>query len=147
MPKPHLPETLAPDLLERLRTRFHPWELIRDWGLTLDSVEPGRAVMRLVPSRCVVNGPRGNVNGGVLASMADLTGAVAVSTAFDGAMPIATSDLHIRYLEPARGEVLADASILRFSGRGAIVECRLTVGDRLVALCTANFAIRQGLGG
>lgn len=147
MPKPHLPETLAPDLVERLRTRFHPWELIRDWGLTLDSVEPGRAVMRLVPSRCVVNGPRGNVNGGVLASMADLTGAVAVSTAFDGAMPFATSDLHIRYLEPARGEVLADASILRFSGRGAIVECRLTVGDRLVALCTANFAIRQGLGG
>ena len=86
MPKPHLPETLAPDLLERLRTRFHPWELIRDWGLTLDSVEPGRAVMRLVPSRCVVNGPRGNVNGGVLASMADLTGAVAVSTAFDSGM-------------------------------------------------------------
>lgn len=147
MPRPRFPETLPQDLLGRLRARFHPWELIKDWGLTLASVDPGRAVMRLVPARCVQNQPRGNVNGGVLASMADITGALALSTAFDGAMPFATSDLHIRYLEPARGEVMVEAEVLRVSGRGAIVECRMTCGGTLVALCTANFAIRQGVGG
>jgi len=147
MAKPQIPETLAPDLLERLRARFHPWELIKNWGLTIEVVTPGAATMRLVPTKAVINGSRGTVNGGVLATMADMVGAVALSTAFDGAMPFATSDLHIRYLEPAKGEVLGEAKVIRFSGRGAIIECRLSCAEHLVALCTANFAIKQGIGG
>lgn len=147
MPRPLVPETLAPDLLERLRARFHPWDLIKDWGLTIESAAPGAATMRLLPTPAVLNGSRGTVNGGVLATMADMVGALALSTAFDGAMPFATSDLHIRYLEPAKGEVVGEAKVIRFSGRGAIVECRLYCGDHLVALCTANFAIKHGLGG
>ena len=147
MAKPQIPETLAPDLLERLRARFHPWELIKDWGLTIEAAGPGTAAMRLIPSKATINGARGTVNGGVLATMADMVGALALSTAFDGAMPFATSDLHIRYLEPARGEVLGEGKVIRFSGRGAILECRLTCGDHLVALATANFAIKHGIGG
>lgn len=146
MAKPQIPETLAPDLLERLRSRFHPWDLIKNWGLTIESATPGTAVMRLVPTKAVINGSRGNVNGGVLATMADMVCALALSTAFDGAMPFATSDLHIRYLEPAKGEVVGEAKVIRFSGRGAILECRLTCGDHLVAVATANFAIKQGIG-
>ncbi len=147
MAKPLIPETLAPDLLERLRARFHPWPLISNWGLTIESAVPGMATMHLVPTKAVLNGSRGIVNGGVLATMADMVGALALSTAFDGAMPFATSDLHIRYLEPAKGEVMGEAKVIRFSGRGAIVECRLTCGSNLVALCTMNFAIKHGLGG
>jgi uncharacterized protein (TIGR00369 family) len=147
MAKPQIPETLAPDLLERLRARFHPWELIKDWGLTIESANPGAATMRLMPTKAVINGSRGTINGGVLATMADMVGALALSTAFDGAMPFATSDLHIRYLEPAKGEVLGEAKVIRFSGRGAILECRLSCGDHLVAICTANFAIKHGIGG
>ncbi|MFN7958173.1 MAG: PaaI family thioesterase [Holophagaceae bacterium] len=146
MAKPQIPETLAPDLLERLRARFHPWPLISGWGLTIQSVEPGRALMVLQPTKAVINGARGTVNGGVLATVADMVGALALSTAFDGAMPFATSDLHIRYLEPARGEVRGEGRVIRFSGRGAILECRLSCGDHLVALATANFAIKPGIG-
>ena len=146
MAKPQIPETLAPDLLERLRARFHPWPLISGWGLTMQSVEPGRALMVLQPTKAVINGARGTVNGGVLATVADMVGALALSTAFDGAMPFATSDLHIRYLEPARGEVRGEGRVIRFSGRGAILECRLSCGDHLVALATANFAIKPGIG-
>lgn len=147
MPKPQFPEALPPDLLERLRARFHPWPLISGWGLTIASVAPAAAAMVLSPTRAVLNGARGTVNGGVLATVADMASALALSTAFDGAMPFATSDLHIRYLEPARGEVRAEAQVVRISGRSAILECRLTCGDHLVALSTANFAIKPGLGG
>lgn len=147
MAKPQIPETLAPDLLERLRARFHPWPLISGWGLTIESVGPGTAVMVLVPAKAVINGSRGNVNGGVLATMADMASALALSTAFDGAMPFATSDLHIRYLELARGEVRGEAQVVRISGRSGILECRLTCGAHLVALSTANFAVKSGLGG
>jgi len=146
MAKPQIPETLAPDLLERLRARFHPWPLISGWGLIIESVEPGQAVMVLTPTKAVINGARGTVNGGVLATVADMVSALALSTAFDGAMPFATSDLHVRYLEPAKGEVRAEGKVIRFSGRGAILECRLTCGDHLVTMATANFAIRQGIG-
>ena len=147
MPKPQIPETLAPDLLERVRARFRPWELIKEWGLSIEELSPGFARTRLLPTKVVLNSSRGVVNGGVLATIADLVGALALSTAFDGAMPFATSDLHIRYLEPAKGEVVGEARVIRFSGRGAILECRLSCGDHLVALCTANFAIRHGIGG
>jgi uncharacterized protein (TIGR00369 family) len=147
MAKPLIPETLAPDLLERLRARFHPWELIKDWGLTIEAAAPGSATMVLLPTKSVLNSSRGVVNGGVLATMADMVGALALSTAFDGAMPFATSDLHIRYLEPAKGEVRGEGKVIRFSGRGAIVECRLSCGGHLVAMCTANFAIKHGIGG
>jgi uncharacterized protein (TIGR00369 family) len=147
MAKPQIPETLAPDLLERLRARFHPWPLISGWGLTIESIGPGAAVMILVPTKAVINGARGNVNGGVLATMADMVSALALSTAFDGAMPFATSDLHVRYLEPAKGVVRGEAQVVRISGRSGILECRLTCGDHLVALSTANFAIKHGIGG
>lgn len=145
MAKPQIPEMLAPDLLERLRARFHPWPLIKDWGLLIESVTPGTATIRLPSTPAVINGSRGNVNGGVLATMADMVCALALSTAFDGAMPFATSDLHIRYLEPAKGEVTGDAQVVRLSNRGGVLECRLHCCEKPVALCTAHFAIKPSL--
>jgi acyl-coenzyme A thioesterase PaaI-like protein len=85
----------------------------------------------------------GTVNGGVLATLADMTCALALCTAFDGAMPFATSDLHIRYLEPAEGPVVVEAEVLRLSGRGAILDCRLKCGDHIVALCNTHFSIKS----
>ncbi|MBI4911805.1 MAG: PaaI family thioesterase [Acidobacteria bacterium] len=143
MPAHAIPEVLAPDLLDRVRARFHPWPLIRDWGLVITDISPGRAEMRLEAKGLVVNGSRGNVNGGVLATMADMTSALALCTAFDGAMPFATSDLHLRYLEPAFGEVVARAEVVRISGRGAVTECRIHSRGHVAALCTAHFAITR----
>ena len=147
MPPPSIPDVLPPDLLDRVRARFHPWPLIRDWGLLIADLSPGRAEMRLQAIPQVINGPRGNVNGGVLATMADMTSALALCTAFDGAMPFATSDLHIRYLEPALGDVVAQAEVVRLSARGAVLECRLYSRGQVAALCTAHFTIRKGLSG
>jgi len=147
MATPVLPDRLPADLLERVRARFHPWPLIKDWGLVIADLAPGRAEMRLDAKPPVVNGSRGNVNGGVLATMADMTSALALSTAFDGAMPFATSDLHVRYLEPAVGTVVAQAEVVRLSARGAVLECRLYSRGQVAALSTAHFTIKKGLAG
>ena len=147
MASPRIPDSLAPDLLERVRARFHPWPLIKEWGLVIAEVSPGKAGMRLEARPAVLNGSRGNVNGGVLATMADMTSALALCTAFDGAMPFATSDLHIRYLEPAVGDVVAQAEVVRLSARGAVLECRLYCQGQVVALSTAHFTIKKGLPG
>ena len=147
MPTPRIPDELAPDLLDRVRARFGPWPLIREWGLLIEGLEPGKARISLEAKPPVINGGRGNLNGGVLASMADIASALALSTAFDGAMPFATSDLHIRYLEPAFGLVTALAEVVRLSARGAVLECRILAKDEVVALSTAHFTIKRGLPG
>ena len=110
MTRPLARAELSPDLLERLRARFAVYPLIQGWQVAIESVEPGRARMTLGPSPLVLN-LMGTVNGGVQATLADMVCAVALCTAFDGAMPFATSDLHIRYLEPAIGAVVADACV------------------------------------
>ena len=147
MAKPVIPTAVAPDLLTRLQARFHPWPLIKDWDLTIDEVAPGFALMRLVPGPRTMNGGRGNINGGVLATMVDMVGALALSTAFDGLMPFATSDLHVRYLEPAVGPAVATATVLRLSRAGAVVEARVHCAEKLVVAATMNFSIKHNLPG
>lgn len=133
---------LAPDLLDRLQARFASYPLIQGWHVSIDGVEPGRARMTLGPGSLVLN-LMGTVNGGVQATLADMVCAVALCTAFDGAMPFATSDLHIRYLEPAAGAVVAEAEVVRLSPRSAVIECKLRCEDKIVALCTTHFTIKR----
>ena len=147
MAKPVLPPAVASDLLERLQARVHPWPLIKDWDLTIDEVGPGTALIRLKPGPRTTNSSRGNINGGVLATMVDMVGAVALSSAFDGLMPFATSDLHVRYLEPAIGPAVATATVLRLSRAGAVVEARVHCADKLVVAATMNFSIKPNLPG
>ena len=137
-----MPE-IAPDLLERLRARFGGLPLIRGWGLAIEAIGPGRATLAMAPSELTTNGSTGVVNGGVLATLADMACAVALSTLFDGKMPFATSDLHIRYLEPVHGPLRIEALVIRASVRTGTLECRLLCGDAVMALCTANFSIRD----
>ncbi|MBS1767231.1 MAG: PaaI family thioesterase [Acidobacteria bacterium] len=147
MASPKLPDTLAPDLIERVRARFAHWPVTEGLGLEVTTLEPGRARILLPLSARVQNGPRGNMNGGWLANFADMACAFALCTAFDGLMPFATSDLHYRYLEPAFGEVVAEAVVVRFSRSSAVIECRILCGETLVGFATANFAIKPGLKG
>ncbi len=136
-----IPPQVAADLLERLQQRFAAYPLIQGWEVTIEVVAPGKARLRLGSGAVVLN-LMGTVNGGVQATLADMACAIALCTAFDGAMPFATSDLHIRYLEPAQGEILAEAEVMRLSPRSGILECRLKCGSQIVALCTTHFTIR-----
>ena len=147
MPSPKLPEQLAPDLLERVRARFAHWPVTEGLDLAVEDLGPGRARIRLPLSARVQNGPRGNMNGGWLANLADMACAFALCTAFDGLMPFATSDLNYRYLEPALGAVVAEAVVVRLSKSSAVLECRLTCGEALIGFATANFAIKPNLRG
>ena len=142
MVKTRSPHAVAPDLLNRVRERFRDFPLTRDWLLSIDGLQPGKAQLTLIPSERTVNGDGGVVNGGVLATLADIGCALALSTYFDGRMPFATSDLHIRYLEPADTRVLVEAAVIRASLRSAILECRLLCDGRIVGLCTAHFTIK-----
>lgn len=128
-------------LLEALRARFRPFPLIQNWGVDILKVAPGRAWMRLAANAFTSNPGEGRINGGVLATLADMACALALCTHFEGHMPFSTADLHIRYLESASGDVEAEAEVIRLSRRSAVLECRLTVGERRVAQVTCAFAL------
>ena len=142
MTKPKPTREIEPDLIDRLRARFGGFPLIKDWNLVIQSVAPGKALMTMVPNAHTVNST-GVVNGGVLASLADMACAMALSTHFDGNMPFATSDLHIRYLEPALGELAIEANVVRASARSAVLECRISCGEAIIAAATAQFIVKS----
>lgn len=142
MQKPQLPERVAPDLADRLRARFGGFPLIQGWGLEIQELTPGQAVVSIQATPRTTNPVGGIINGGILASLADMASALALSTAFDGLMPFATSDLSIRYLEPAKGAVEAEATVVRLSLRSAVISCELRAQGDTVALCTSHFAIK-----
>ena len=136
---------VAPGLLDRLRTRFTDFPLIERWGVEILDLGPGTARMRLQANPYTCNPGGDRVNGGIQASLVDMACALALSTAFDGAMPFYTSDLHLRYLEPADGDLEAEARVVRRSARSGILECRLRVGETVVALGTCHFTITPKL--
>jgi uncharacterized protein (TIGR00369 family) len=146
MAKPEIPAKLSPDLKERLDKRFANFPLVQGWNLSIDDLVPGAARLNVGDSAKIHN-TSGNVHGGVLSSVADMACAIALCTIFDGAMPFSTSDLHIRFLEPALGPFTAEAQILRLSPRSAILECHLRCKGRVAALCTTHFVIKPLKGG
>ena len=147
MPKPPAHPRLAPDLLERVQAKFARWPVIEGLGLEVLELRAGWAKVRLPLSPRVLNGTRGNMNGGWIANLADIACAFALSTHFDGTMPFATSDLHTRYLEPAMEALEAEAAVVRKSRNSAVMECRMYCGSVMVAFATAHFAIRPRLKG
>jgi len=142
MVRPEIPSSLASDLLDRLTRRFSDFPLFEGWEVRIEGLQPGRAALRLGDSLKVQN-HEGTIHGGVQAALADTACALALCTVFDGAMPFTTSDMHIRFLEPASGNLFAEAEILRLSARSSVLECRLRADGQVVALCTAHFTLRS----
>lgn len=156
-----LPTSLDPSLLPGLQARLRALPMLTNLGLDLLDLGPGWARVHVPAIPATVN-LEGAVSGGILATAADVACALALSTAHGGDMPFATGDLHIRYLEPALGDVVAEARLIRHSSRSAVLECRLEgvdpteagppgrsasslgdegTGGNLVALATCSFAV------
>jgi uncharacterized protein (TIGR00369 family) len=129
------------DLKERLR-RSNVGKL---FGFELEAATPGRAVLRMRVRR----GHRqvhGVVHGGILASLADTAGGMAAYTVVPRGTRLATVEMKINYLEAVqRGDLLAEARVLRRGRNLAVAECEVRNGDRgLVAKALLTFSIAPG---
>lgn len=91
------------------RSPFNEW-----MDLGVESVEPGRSVVTVPYDERLTN-PGGVVHGGILASLMDVTAAATLLTERENpAEPsLATTDMSIRYLRPASGELRAVGRIER----------------------------------
>ncbi|MEP6767239.1 MAG: PaaI family thioesterase [Acidobacteriota bacterium] len=135
------PLTLAPDLLDRLRSRLAGSPAIGRLQPVLEELSLDYAVLKL-PYRDEVSNGSGTIHGGILATLADTAVAFALSTNFDGKMGFATADLTIHFLRRARGDVWARARILKKGRRLNIGEVEIVdAGDRPVARVLASFLL------
>jgi len=130
----------------RLRRRLEAIPVATTLGVTLESASPGRAVLRLPFREDLTNG-NGILHGGILASVADSAIAFALSTAYQGRMGFATSDLTIHYLRRARTDVLAEAVIVRRGSTVVLGEVELTDPEgTLLAKAVASFILTTNRG-
>lgn len=90
---------------------------------------------------------RGEVHGGTLATLADVSMALAASAGLaEHTVPI-TAGLSVHYLRPATGPLLATACLLASSERRRIAEVVITNGDGgQVVAATGTFALVRSAG-
>ena len=124
---------------ERLR-HSHP---INHFGFQLVRAERGRAVfrMRVLEMHKQIHRV---VHGGVLAMLADTAGGFAAFLAAPASARVVTIEMKINFLEGVeKGEIEADARVLRQGRTTSVVDCDVTDEDgRLVSKALMTFAVR-----
>lgn len=88
-------------------------------GVRIEDAGDGWAVMRIPYDEKLLNpGTGGTVHGGVAATLVDTSSAFALRTTFEEPMDanMATTDLHVNYLRPARSDLVARADVVRAGG-------------------------------
>ncbi len=114
------------DQLRQLMEEFIPFN--RHLGIKITEVKPGRAHLSLPFREHFVGDPlRPALHGGVLSTMADVAGGMAVWTnSVDPRARVSTIDLRVDYLRPARLETLdAIAIVVRQGNRVGVADVKL----------------------
>jgi len=117
-------------------------ELFEQLGLREVESDEGTFVMEMPVDERTTN-TAGGLQGGLIATMADVAAGQLASRATPFGFGIATTDLFVRYLRPIMvGPARAVAKILRTGKRSVVVQVDIHRGDdnELAATATINFA-------
>lgn len=134
---------LDPELARLMKEAFVDVPLHR--LLELDVVDVGRpgVATMAIPIKANALGRTGQLHGGAISLLCDLACAAAASTAstYDATTTaLVTADLHVRYLGPAKGDVVrAEAQVVK-AGRTLIVVAAEVKDDTDRLLATADFS-------
>ena len=89
--------------------------------------------------------PYGVVHGGLLFTLIDYAMGGALTSTLEGGQRCTTLEIKINYLAPAtEGDVTAAAWVVSKGGRIAVMEGKVTAGEKLLAVATGTFYILSG---
>ena len=105
--------------------------------LEIERVEPGHATFVLPFDEKFANLSSGTVHGGVTATVLDTASGFALRSTFDepASVRLTTTDLNVRYVRPARGDVRVTADVVRAGDSMGVTDCEATIvheGERTV---------------
>jgi uncharacterized protein (TIGR00369 family) len=108
--------------------------------LKLETVERGRAVMRM-PYRSEITNGTGAVHGGAIVSLCDTVFYVALASIYGRDQDTTTVALQCNFLAPAKGpdDLVAEAKVLRAGRRIVYGEVYVRSGDKIIAHATLDF--------
>jgi uncharacterized protein (TIGR00369 family) len=121
--------------------------------LRVEDVASGEMTLRVPYDEKLTNhGPgQGNVHGGIAATLIDTAGGLAVRSALDDPVSsgVATIDLNVSYLRPARGDLVASAETVRIGSTVGVAEVSVVAepedGDaEEVAVGRGSFRVFDG---
>ena len=123
----------------------HSWEkekgnFVALLDLKLESVERGKAVMRM-PFRPEVTNGTGAVHGGAIVSLCDTVFYVALASIYGREQETTTVSLQCNFLAPALPphDLVAEAKVLKSGRRVVYGEVYVRSGEKIVAHATLNF--------
>jgi uncharacterized protein (TIGR00369 family) len=134
--------------LEQFLTREFPQAFHPDSGLSIDTVEHGRAVVRLAYSDRFIR-PGGTISGPTMMMLADFALYLAVLSAIGPVALAVTINFNINFLRrPEPRDLIADASMLKLGKRLAVMEVALYSegSDDPVAHVTSTYSIPPNSG-
>jgi uncharacterized protein (TIGR00369 family) len=108
-------------------------------GMTVDSATPGASSCSLAAASEHFN-PFGTVHGGILCDLADLSMGMAFMTTLNPGESLATIELKINYVRPAReGKLTATSRVVHRGRSTGLIECDITdVSGRLIARASST---------
>jgi uncharacterized protein (TIGR00369 family) len=125
--------------LEAVRGYWQALPLCRELDIRVEGVEPGFARLAVHRNNRSVGGIRNSINGGVLATLAEIAAHVCLGTVLEPGSSIErTQDVSISYASSATAErTVAEARALRV-GRTAVTSVTITDGDDGHVNCAAR---------
>lgn len=109
-------------------------------GFELDALDDGRSQVRLRFQPHLGNS-RGEVHGGTLAAIVDAAMSQAVRSLVERGMGVATMNMNLSYLAPARGEIICRGNVIR-RGRSIMFTEAEVLGEDGVLACRASASYR-----
>lgn len=126
---------------------YEPLPFLEHLGIEVTERSPERVVVEVpAPLRPDLQGLVGQLQGGLVATIIDVAGAILAGQMCDTKM-VATSDMSVHFLAPGRaGPIRAVATPLRRRKGGAVTEVKVVEGgndDRLVATGVVSLAVLE----
>jgi len=109
-------------------------------GFILDALDDGRSQVRLVFQPHLGNS-RGDVHGGTIAAIIDAAMSQAVRSLVDTEMGVATMNMNLSYLAPAKGEIVCRGTVIK-RGRSIMFTEAEVIGENGETACRATASYR-----
>jgi uncharacterized protein (TIGR00369 family) len=111
--------TLAPELANAVRDKFHSIPIADTLRLRLDALAEGQATITMPHGGRAFHGIFESLHGGLLMTLADTCACVAILTITGPDAILTTTDMNIRFLAPCLSDATAEAKIIKF-GRSLV---------------------------
>ena len=134
---------LTPEQIERLKKVIGASPFFRLLGMQVENINEGGATVKLLKSNDTTH-PGGVVHGGAIASLADVSVALAIIPLYPSGTKASTLELKINYFKAVQNEnIKAESKIVYKGSRMGVGEVSITAenNNELLAKATVSYML------